>query len=60
MEKRSIFINYRREDSAGHTGRLNDRLKARFPRQTFMDVDDISYGDDFVEAIKEKLGSCGV
>jgi hypothetical protein len=28
-----IFISYRREDSAGHAGRLFDRLGAKFGRE---------------------------
>ena len=35
-----IFISYRRDDSAGHAGRLYDRLEGHFGQgQVFMDVD---------------------
>ena len=54
-----IFISYRREDSAGHTGRLYDWLEGRFGKDDiFMDVDTIEPGLDFVEAIQQAVGSC--
>lgn len=56
-----IFISYRREDSAGHTGRLYDRLAAHFgDEQVFMDIDQIEPGEDFVQIIEEAVGSCDV
>lgn len=56
-----IFISYRREDSAGHSGRLFDRLRERFGSdKVFMDVADIEPGVDFVEAIDRAVGSCDV
>jgi hypothetical protein len=37
-----VFISYRRDDSAGHTGHLYDRLTSYFgPQRVFMDIDDI-------------------
>jgi len=55
----NIFISYRREDSAGHTGRLFDRLSEHFGKDhVFMDIADIHPGLDFVEAIDKALGSC--
>jgi Tfp pilus assembly protein PilF len=56
----NIFINYRREDSAGHTGRLFDRLGARLPGRVFMDIDNLEPGVDFVEVIEKAVGSCQV
>jgi hypothetical protein len=53
-----VFISYRREDAAGHAGRLYDRLKARFPGRVFMDVGEIAPGSDFVEAIERGVGEC--
>lgn len=54
-----IFISYRREDSAGHAGRLFDRLQERFGKDhVFMDVAGIEPGVDFVEAIDSAVGSC--
>jgi ferredoxin len=56
-----VFISYRRDDSSGYAGRLYDRLAERFGRQEmFMDVDDIQPGLDFVEVIREAVGSCEV
>jgi hypothetical protein len=35
-----LFISYRREETAGHAGRLYDAVAARFgDRNVFMDVD---------------------
>jgi hypothetical protein len=53
-----FFVSYRRDDSAGHAGRLFDRLKARFgAEQTFIDVD-LAPGVDYVKHIHETVGSC--
>ncbi len=56
----NIFISYRQEDSAGHSGRLFDVLGDRFPDRLFMDVDTLEPGVDFVDAIKKAVGSCEV
>lgn len=57
----NIFINYRREDSAGHAGRLYDALSERFgDDHVFMDVDAIDPGEDFAEVVEQKVGSCDV
>jgi TIR domain len=56
----NIFINYRREDTAGHAGRLFDRLNGRFPDRVFMDIDTIEPGIDFVEIIRKAVGCCEV
>jgi outer membrane biosynthesis protein TonB len=56
-----IFISYRREDSAGHAGRLFDRLCAYFGKDSvFMDVEGIEAGVDFVETIEQAVGGCDV
>ena len=56
-----IFISYRREDSAGHAGRLFDRLASHFGRgSVFMDVEGIEAGVDFVETIEKAVGGCAV
>ncbi|HSB73403.1 MAG TPA: PASTA domain-containing protein [Candidatus Methylomirabilis sp.] len=56
-----IFISYRRDDAAGHAGRLFDRLSQHFGRsRVFMDVAGIEAGVDFVEAIERAVGSCQV
>ncbi|MCZ6534785.1 MAG: toll/interleukin-1 receptor domain-containing protein [Chloroflexi bacterium] len=54
-----IFISYRRDDSAAHSGRIYDRLEGHFGQgQVFMDVDTIRPGLDFVEVVQEAVGSC--
>ena len=56
-----IFISYRREDTAGHAGRLFDRLREHFGKdRVFMDVAGIEPGVDFAEAIEKAVGSCAV
>lgn len=55
----TVFISYRRDDSAGHAGRLSDRLVARFgASHVFMDVDDIQPGQNFEQAIEQTLSRC--
>src|SRR5262245_23829831 len=57
----TIFLSYRREDSAAHAGRLYDRLSAHFGKaNVFMDIDTIDLGEDFVEAITRTVGACDV
>jgi hypothetical protein len=47
-----IVINYRREDTAGHAGRLYDSLAQHFgSKHVFMDIDAIDPGADFTEVI---------
>ena len=54
-----IFISYRRQDSAAHAGRLYDRLAAHFgAERVFMDVDDLSPGEDFAAQIESRVASC--
>jgi hypothetical protein len=54
-----IFISYRREDSAGHAGRINADLANRFgSKHLFFDINTISPGEDFTDAIQEAVGSC--
>jgi hypothetical protein len=56
-----IFICYRREDTAGHAGRLVDALSARFgDSDIFQDVGTIGPGDDFQHAMSRALDSCKV
>src|SRR6266496_2177474 len=56
-----LFINYRREDTAPYAGRLYDRLIARFGgNQVFIDIDQIEPGEDFVEVINRKVGTCDI
>ncbi len=54
-----VFISYRREDSAGFTGRIYDRLTKRLGRErVFLDVDNIPPGMDFVDVLSERVGGC--
>lgn len=56
----SLFLSYRRNDSAGFAGRLADALEAEFgPGSVFRDVDDIRPGEDFVQAIHSHLDQVG-
>ena len=55
------FISYRREDSAGHAGRLFDRLREHFGRDhVFLDVVGIDAGVDFVDTLDKAVGACDV
>jgi len=54
-----VFISYRRDDSAGHAGRVHDRLEREFGRDLlFMDVDAIPLGVDFVEEVSARVAEC--
>jgi len=56
-----VFISYRRQESSGITGRLYDRLAARFgDAQVFMDVDTIALGVDFTQVIAQAVSNCTV
>jgi hypothetical protein len=56
-----VFISYRREDSAGHTGRLYDSLRARFgDDNVFLDVSGIDSGRKFVDVIQNAIHTCDV
>lgn len=53
-----LFISYRREETAGHAGRLYDAVAERFgPANVFMDVE-LAPGIDFVEQITTAVGDC--
>src|SRR5271166_4620629 len=56
-----IFINYRRGDDPGHTGRLFDRLQDEFePSKLFLDVDNIPPGRDFVRELNDRVAECDI
>ena len=56
-----IFISYRRDDTAGHAGRLFDHLSRVFGADgVFMDVDDIQRGDTFADTLNERLREADV
>jgi hypothetical protein len=55
----SVFLSYRREDSAGYAGRLFDYLCSVFGcEHVFMDVQDIAPGQDFADAIESTISAC--
>jgi hypothetical protein len=57
----SIFICYRREDSADVTGRIYDRLVDHFgPERVFMDVEAIRLGYDFRSEIDQTIKVCSI
>lgn len=54
-----VFISYRRDDSAGHAGRVHDWLAHEFGANLlFMDVDSIPLGSDFIKVLREEVGKC--
>ena len=56
-----IFVSYRREDSRGQAGRMNDRLASEFGQSNvFMDVDSIPLGVDFVQRLHAEVARCDV
>ena len=56
-----IFINYRREDSQGSAGRLQQTLRAHFGADfVFMDVTAIAPGANFPSEIDARLQCCDV
>lgn len=56
-----VFISYRRDDTAGHAGRLHDSISVSLEEaDVFMDVGDIEPGVDFTMAIADAIGSCDV
>lgn len=55
-----IFICYRRDDTAGHAGRLYDRLTQRFRGRVFMDVAAIDAGTRWADVIDHTLRECDV
>lgn len=56
-----VFISYRRDDSAGYTGRLADRLAKDLGEDfVFRDYDNISPGQDFFKTIQDNLNIASV
>jgi hypothetical protein len=56
-----VFISYRRGESAGHAGRIHDRLKSEFGSELlFMDVDAIPLGAKFLMVLREEVAQCDV
>ena len=56
-----IFLSYRREDAAGHAGRLYDRLKRQFGGTgVFRDKELIQAGGDFSKILHHQLSGADV
>ena len=56
-----FFISYRRDDSAGYSGRVHDRLQREFGNNLlFMDVDSIPLGVNFSKVLVEEVAKCDV
>lgn len=61
MSKRNVFISYRRDDAAGFSHAIYDRLVGHLPKdQVFMDVLGIEPGADFVKRLESTVDSCDV
>lgn len=57
----SVFINYRRDDTADATGRIYDRLVREFKAEAvFKDVDALPVGKEFGDHILKTLRDCRV
>jgi TIR domain len=60
MDQPLVFISYRREETAGHAGRLRDSLCSRFGEDhVFMDLE-MAPGIDFVDELDRELSRCDV
>lgn len=56
----TIILSYRRDDSAGVTGRIFDRLAQEFGTdRVFMDIDSMPAGVDFHDHLQAILANCG-
>jgi thioredoxin len=53
-----IFLSYRREDSAGYTGRIQDRIRRDLGNVLFVDVDAVPLGVNFVKYLHEEVARC--
>jgi hypothetical protein len=55
----TLFISYRRDDSAAYAGRLCDRLSVVLSaHRVFIDVEEIQPGENFAQAIEQVLAQC--
>ena len=61
MSVRGIFICYRREDSQGEAGRIDDRLRPRYGSvRVFRDVYSSPIGTDFPDHLVRTVAACSV
>ena len=59
VDRRGVFLSYRRDDSSDYAGRLHEGLAHEVGAdRVFVDVDSIEPGGDFVRAIEEALDRC--
>ena len=55
----SVFVSYRRRDTAGYAGRLCEHLCGVLGAENvFFDVQDIAPGQDFVDSIDKTMSAC--
>jgi hypothetical protein len=56
-----VFLSYRREDSGGYAGRIQDQLAQALGSEVlFMDVDAIPLGANFVTVLHSEVAKCDV
>jgi len=56
---KNVFLNYRREDSSGSSGRIFDQLSQKLKGvKIFMDVNALEPGVDFGHALNDQLAGC--
>jgi len=61
LRRPRVFINYRRDDSAGYAGRLYDYLVGELgDNNVFMDIDTIRLGTDFTKELDRALAAADV
>jgi hypothetical protein len=61
FKRPQVFINYRRQDSSGHAGRLYDDLVDAFGKMSVtMDVDKIQGGEKYFKVIEHAIISADV
>lgn len=61
LKKPKVFINYRRADAPGHTGRLYSDLARSFGEQNvFMDTSTIRLGEEYKQRIRNEVSACDV
>jgi DNA-binding beta-propeller fold protein YncE len=59
-ERSFVFISYRREESAGHAGRIFDAISSHLGEdRVFIDIE-MNPGDDFVNEIERAVNACRV
>ena len=55
----TVFVSYRREDTAGEARALFNELSTKLGKESvFMDVDNIALGRDFRQVLREHLAAC--